>query len=58
MARIKIFKKDGSPTPYFWSDKHKKTDRKQLTVYKQTRDGVKRMTGVLYDAVAERMRKI
>ncbi len=55
MARVKIFKKDGTPTPYFWSDRD--SDRKNLTVYKQTDDGVKRMRGVHYDAVARRMRK-
>lgn len=57
MAKIKIFKKDGTPTPYFWSNK-RTSDRTKLTVFKQTLDGVKRMTGVCYDAVAERMRKV
>lgn len=56
MAKIKIFKKDGTPTPYFWSDRDT-TDKTNLTVYKQTRDGVKRMRGVHYDAVAKRMCK-
>ncbi len=55
MAKIKIFRKDGTPTPYFWSDRD--TDRTNLTVYKQTSDGVKRMRGVYYDAVAKRIHK-
>ena len=46
--KIKIFKKDGSPTPFFWSDKDG-ADKTHQTVYKQTETGVKRMTGVHYD---------
>lgn len=56
MARVKIFKKDGSPTPYFWSDKEATGDREK-TVYKQTTDGIKRMKGVHFDPVKNRMRK-
>jgi hypothetical protein len=56
MARFKIAKRDGTPTPYFWSDK----DGSQLdgkTVYKKTEDGVKRMRGVSYDAKKLKMNK-
>jgi hypothetical protein len=49
MAKIKIFKKDGSPTPYYWSDKDN-PDRANLTVFKKTVEGIKRMTGVHFDA--------
>ena len=56
MAKIKIFKKDGTPTSYFWSDKHS-SDRNDLTVFKETKDGVKRMTGVRFNAVKNRMEK-
>lgn len=56
MARKKIQKKDGTATPYFWSDKDGE-DRTHQTVYKQTTDGVKRMKGVHYDAVKNRMNK-
>lgn len=56
MAKVKIFKKDGSPTPYFWSDKHE-SDRKHKTVYKQTSDGVKRMKGVQFEPATNRMHK-
>lgn len=56
MAKIKIFKKDGSPTPYFWSDKADE-ERTSKTVYKQTSDGVKRMRGVRFNAATNRMRK-
>ncbi len=55
MAKVKIYRKDGTPTPYFWSDRD--SDRTNLTVYKQTDDGVKRMRGVHYDAIARQMRK-
>lgn len=56
MAKIKISKKDGSSTPYFWSDKET-GDRNDKTVYKQTSDGVKRMRGVHFDPVTNRMHK-
>jgi hypothetical protein len=53
----KIFKKDGSATPYFWSDKDSNA-RTEKTVYKQTRDGVKRMTGVQFNADTNRIQKL
>ena len=56
MAKIKIFKKDGTPTEYFWSNKHT-GDRTFQTVYKKTTDGIKRMKGVHFDAVNNRMVK-
>jgi hypothetical protein len=48
MARVKIVRPDGSPSPYFWKDEK---DAKALlkTVYKKTSDGVKRLRGVQYD---------
>ena len=55
MAKITITKKDGSPTPYFWSDRH--SDRKHLTIYKKTKDGIKRITGAHFDAVANQVVK-
>ncbi|MBR9989748.1 MAG: hypothetical protein KFH98_08340 [Gemmatimonadetes bacterium] len=56
MARIRISKKDGSTTPYFWSDKDG-TDRTQRHVYKKTDEGVKRMKGVRFNSVTNRMRR-
>jgi hypothetical protein len=56
MAKKKISKKDGTPTPYFWSDKDG-TEMTRKTVYKQTNDGVKRMTGVHFDATTKRIQK-
>ena len=48
MARVKIVRPDGSPSPYFWSDKRDpKTPLK--TVYKKTSGKVKRLKGVRYD---------
>lgn len=55
MARIKILRKDGTPTLYFWSDADKTAAEK--TVYKQTTDGVKRMKGVHFDATKKRIVK-
>ena len=55
MARITITKKDGTKTPYFWLDRD--SDRTHLTVYKRTADGVKRMRGVTFDAVKNRINK-
>lgn len=52
--RVRISRKDGTPTQYFWSDKDGKADK---TVYKQTTDGVKRMKGVHFDAGARRIVK-
>jgi hypothetical protein len=53
MARIKIFKKDGTATPYFWLEKEK--DGRTKTVYKETSDGVKRMKGVRFNPQTNRM---
>lgn len=56
MAKVRISKKDGTPTAYFWSDKdtNEATNR---TVYKKTIDGVKRMKGVRYNTLTSRMRR-
>ena len=55
MAKVKILKQDGTPTQYFWSDRD--SDRTHLTVYKKTKDGIKRMTGVHFDALANQFHK-
>jgi hypothetical protein len=56
MAKVQIFKKDGTPTRYFWSDKQN-GDQTHRTVYKHTDGGVKRMKGVHFDAVTRNMVK-
>jgi len=56
MNRIQIVKKDGTTTPYFWVE-NDGTEQTRKTVYKQAEDGVKRMTGVHFDAVAGRIQK-
>lgn len=56
MARFKIDRPDGTPTPYFYSDKDG-TEPSRKSVYKETEDGVKRMKGPLYDSKKKRMRK-
>jgi hypothetical protein len=58
MARIPIFKKDGSPTSYFWSDRLD-GDQPLKTVYRTTEDGkVQRLKSARYDARRKRMRRI
>lgn len=52
--KMRIFKQDGTPTQFFWSDQDR-NDRK--TVYKQTPKGVKRMLGVHFDAQKNRLEK-
>jgi len=56
MAKIRIFKNDGTPTAYFWSSKHS-SNRAFMTVFKQTPDGIKRMKGVHFNAVKNTMHK-
>ena len=48
MARVKIVRPDGSPSPYFWKDE-KESAKPLKTVYKKTSDGIKRLKGVHYD---------
>ena len=57
MAKVRIVRNDGTPTPYFWSNKHS-TDRAYQTVYKQTPDGVKRIKGVQFNAVTNKFCKV
>jgi hypothetical protein len=57
LAKIKIYKRDGTPTPYFWSNKNS-GDRAYMTVYKQTlSDGIKRMKGVHFNAITNTMHR-
>ena len=56
MARIRILKKDGTASDYFWSDADK-AEPAQKTVYKETTDGVKKMKGVHFDATTKRIVK-
>lgn len=56
MAKTKIFKKDGTPTACFWSDKDGE-ERSAVTVYKKTADGVKRMRGVHFNTITGLMKK-
>lgn len=57
MSKVKIFKRDGTPTAYFWVNRDT-SDRTGATVYKQTPEGVKRMKGVLFNAVTNRMIRV
>lgn len=56
MARFDISKKDGTTSPYFWTDRDGSEETRKR-VYKQTADGIKRMKGVRFDSVANRLRK-
>jgi hypothetical protein len=55
MAHVKIVRPDGSPSPYFWNDKEE-GDKRHRTVYKTTADGIRRMKGVHFDAVRNKVR--
>jgi hypothetical protein len=55
MAQVKIARPDGRPSPYFWNDKEE-GDKGHRTVYKTTVDGIKRMRGVHFDAVRNKLR--
>ena len=57
MAHVTILRPDGTESPYFWKDD--KNGRNPLKiVYKVTRDGVKRKTGVRYDLANKTFKKI
>lgn len=56
MARHTIINKHGQATEYFWSDEHA-TDPKQVTVFRQTESGIKKMRGVTFNAKANRIVK-
>jgi hypothetical protein len=57
MAKHRIYRKDGTPTPYFWSD-HDGNDANSRAIYKRTEKGVNRMKGVRFDPEKNAIRKI
>ncbi|MEX0893421.1 MAG: hypothetical protein WEB88_14740 [Gemmatimonadota bacterium] len=57
MAKVKIFKKDGTPTPFYWLNQDS-VDRKRAEVFKRTSEGIKRLKGVRFNTVSNRMRRI
>ena len=56
MAKVKIVRPDGSPSPFFWDDK-KDADAEYKTVYKKTPSGVKRLRGYTYDLAGNTFKK-
>ena len=56
MQRISIDRPDGSPSPYFWVQKTPE-DKGLKRVFKDTPDGLKRMTGVRFDVSRKRIRR-
>jgi hypothetical protein len=52
----RIYKKDGTPTQFYWTDKDGK-DPAHKTVFKKTETGVKRMKGVHFDVAKNAFRK-
>jgi hypothetical protein len=56
MARMRIYRKDGKPTHFFWREEDG-TDRTQQTVYKRTVEGVKRMKGVHFNVKTNEFKK-
>lgn len=59
MARIAITKKDGTPTPLFWSDQHDGNDHQMKRVFRETDDGrVLRSQSLRYDAERKRLQRV
>jgi hypothetical protein len=56
MTRIHILKKDGSASPYFWSDDDGSHPTRKR-VYLETRKGVEDLPGVVFDSVKKRMHR-
>jgi len=56
MPRTKIVKKDGTPTPFYWSDTDG-SEPTRKTVYKETEDGIKRMKGVHFHIARNEFQK-
>lgn len=56
VARMRIYLKDGRPTPFFWREEDG-TDRTNQTVYKRTMSGVKRMKGVHFNVKTNEFKK-
>jgi hypothetical protein len=56
MKKNPILKKNGKPSPFFWTDTDG-ADQARQTVYKQTESGVKKMKGVTYDVSANQVNK-
>lgn len=56
MAKVRIMKKDGTPSRFFWLDRDG-GDRTNERLYRETEDGVKRIRGVRFNAVTNRVRK-
>ncbi|MCI0432495.1 MAG: hypothetical protein L0271_02430 [Gemmatimonadetes bacterium] len=57
MARIRIYRADGRPTPFFWREEES-TDRTRKTVYKRTPEGIKRMRGVHFNVQTNTFEKV
>ena len=56
MSRIRLIRKDGTPSAYFWSDKDGSA-MSAKTLYKRTVEGIKRIRGAHYDAKRKRIVK-
>jgi len=56
MARVKIVRPDGSPSPYFWNDSTE-ADAPLKTFYKKTSSGVKRHKRMRYDLANNTFKK-
>ena len=56
MAKVRIFKRDGTGTRYFWSSKDT-ADPTSVKVYRRTAKGVKRVRNVRFNTLTNRMRR-
>jgi hypothetical protein len=56
MAKVRILKRDGTATPYYWSSTDEGAPN-SVAVYKRTHEGIKRMKGVTFNTVTNLMRR-
>jgi hypothetical protein len=57
LPKVRIFKRDGTPTPFFYWSGGRQDDPTRLPAYKNGSHGVERMKGVFFNAVTNRMTK-
>jgi hypothetical protein len=55
VKKIRIFRKDGTPTPYFYWSSEIARDPTKLQVYKSASHGIERMRGVFFNTETNSM---
>ena len=57
MAKVKIVRQDGAPTPYFYWSNEAERDPTKLQVYKSASHGVERMKGIFFNKETNSIRE-